>query len=322
MARTFRTQESYAAERATRRMIVRFLEERGFRDVHDERKSHGPAESQVLRAIDEAGRRVALWVRLCWRQSDGRQRSHYSAAQLLAKVKNNDWVGSIRTRLDRARADGITDLLLVQRVGSRISYAAAIPLAAVIPIWTAQRDRSAALIRQGKLGRRTKNHAMNGSSPTLWLRSEVAPSVAKILWNYRGVRDLAQLSVKPVRTASDFFDDSMDDLPGLDYAAIGSDGAGRVERTTSGVKRDPKVRKAVAKRSRGECEREGCQTQRSYTGFFDVHHILGASKGDRVWNCVALCPNCHREAHAAPNRNQINAILLKFAAKYRPARAK
>jgi 5-methylcytosine-specific restriction protein A len=112
-------------------------------------------------------------------------------------------------------------------------------------------------------------------------------------------------------------DDSIDDLPRLSNEELGSDGAGRVEIVTSGVKRDIKVRKAVLRRSRGICERQGCGTRKSYRGFLDVHHILGAAKSDRVWNCVALCPNCHRDAHAAPDRDQINAKLLTFASKFR-----
>lgn len=111
-------------------------------------------------------------------------------------------------------------------------------------------------------------------------------------------------------------DDSIDDLP--DYGALGSDEAARVQRIASGVKRDPRVRKAVLKRGKGRCERGGCGTGKRYRGFLDVHHILGAEKSDRVWNCVALCPNCHRDAHAAPERGQINSKLLTFASKFRP----
>src|SRR5688500_20252242 len=37
---------------------------------------------------------------------------------------------------------------------------------------TRQRDISSELIRTGALGRRRKNHAMNGHSPTLWLQDE------------------------------------------------------------------------------------------------------------------------------------------------------
>jgi 5-methylcytosine-specific restriction protein A len=31
---------------------------------------------------------------------------------------------------------------------------------------------------------------------------------------------------------------------------------------------------------------------------------------------VALCPNCHREAHFAPNRAAINRELLKLAMRH------
>ena len=111
-------------------------------------------------------------------------------------------------------------------------------------------------------------------------------------------------------------EDSFDDLPGLDEHLIGSDGAPRVKRTVSGVRRDPRVRRLVLRRSQGVCESPGCGAVRDYSGFFDVHHILGVEKSDRVWNCVALCPNCHREAHFAPDRERLNQRLLEFAAHF------
>lgn len=319
MARSFRSEESYVAERTTRDMLVGFLEERGFKSVLDERKSFGRTESQVLRAIDENGHSVALWVRLCWRQSGKRkEKRNYSAAQLLARVKGSDWIGTIRKKLDHAKSGGVTHLLMVQRFKNAIIYAAAIPLVAVIPIWTAQRDISTKLIKQDKLGRRTKNHAMNGASPTLWLQDDAAPGVAKALWGHAGVRDLSRLAIKTGSSAADASDDSIDDLPGIAYSALGSDGADKIQKITSGVKRDPRVRKEVLKRSNGVCERDSCGIEKAYSGFLDVHHILGANKSDRVWNCVAICPNCHREAHAAPDRDQVNAKLLTFATKFKP----
>lgn len=109
-------------------------------------------------------------------------------------------------------------------------------------------------------------------------------------------------------------EDTFDDL---DPSGIGSDGAAKQKHIVSGVKRNPKVRRWVLKRSRGVCERLGCHITRSFAGFLDVHHILGAAKGDRVWNCVALCPNCHRETHCAPNRKKINKELLRFAKQFR-----
>jgi 5-methylcytosine-specific restriction enzyme A len=318
MARSFRSKESYVAEKKTRNMLATFLTARGFADVRDERTSSGPAERQVLRAIDDRGQPVALWVRLCWRQSGARKGKHiYSAAQLMARVRDEDWIGTIRKRLNREKQAGISHLLLVQRVGNVIQRAAAIPLALVLSVWKTQRDRSDKLIRQGKLGRRTKNHNMNGSSPSLWLEDSAAPEIGAVLWAHKGVRDLAKLAVLPQGHAARPFDDSMDDLPGLDYALLGSDGARRIQRMTSGVKRDPKVRSAVLARSEGACERAGCGIAKGYSGFLDVHHILGVGRSDRPWNCVALCPNCHREAHAAPAQMQINAALLKFASRFR-----
>ncbi len=115
-------------------------------------------------------------------------------------------------------------------------------------------------------------------------------------------------------------DDSFDDLSDVDNAHLGSDGAPRGTWVISGVRRNPSVRRAVRKRSGRVCERLDCGTSRNYAGFIDVHHILGAEKGDRVWNCVGLCPNCHRETHFAPNREKINRQLLRFAAQFKASR--
>ena len=317
MSRSFRTQESYTAERTTRDMLVAFLQERGFTEIEDARKSFGQTQSQVLHATDESGRRVSMWVRLCWRREDDGGEISRSAAQLLSRINGDDWVGTLTAMIERERARGISHLLVVQRSGNAVVSAASIPLDSVVPIWVAQRDISKALIKSGALGRRSKNHAMNGSSPTIWLRDDKAPTVAEALWGRKGVRDLAKLPLTEAGIgASGDNDDSMDDLPGVNYASLGSDGAVRVQRISSGVKRDPRVRQAVFERSRGICERSGCGAQRDFTGFFDVHHILGAEKSDRVWNCVTLCPNCHREAHASPERDAINASLLEFARRF------
>jgi 5-methylcytosine-specific restriction protein A len=144
----------------------------------------------------------------------------------------------------------------------------------------------------------------------------VPSPIGDVLWHYPGVRDLAQLTVLP--PSMPLHDDSIDDLPGIDYSALGSDGAPRVQRITSGVPRDPRVREAVRARSEGRCERNGCGQQRDYPGFLDVHHILGAEKNDRVWTCIALCPNCHREAHMSPDANRLNAELLEYANRWSP----
>jgi 5-methylcytosine-specific restriction protein A len=55
--------------------------------------------------------------------------------------------------------------------------------------------------------------------------------------------------------------------------------------------------------------------------FLEVHHIIAAGiKADRYNNCVALCPNCHKEAHLVSRHGAIEAELLKIARSF-PAKA-
>jgi hypothetical protein len=118
----------------------------------------------------------------------------------MANIGKDDWPVSLRKKIDRDRSQGVTHLLIVQNDDERIVYAALVPLSDVLPIWIAQRDTSTRLIAQGRLGRRRKNHAMNGVSPTLWLQDDRAPEVAQELWNYPGVKDLAR--IEPTSEAS------------------------------------------------------------------------------------------------------------------------
>lgn len=311
--RTFRTPESHEAERETRAMLPRYLQSKGYRAVHDERNLHGKTESQTIRALTESGEELVMRVRLCWRRKRNKPNDEtYSAAQLMAGIKNGDWEGSIQKKIDRQYAEGVTHLLLAQRDGKTICQAALIPLPEVLPIWCAQRDVSTELIKRGELGQRKKNHAMNGASPTLWLMDQKAPTVAAQLWHHPGVIDLGG----GAHDATGHLDDTLDDLPGIDPALLGSDSARLYARERSHVARDPRVRGEVKRRARGRCERPTCEEHRDYPAFLDVHHIFGAAKSDRVYNCVAICPNCHREAHFAPDRDAINVALLAVAARY------
>jgi 5-methylcytosine-specific restriction protein A len=131
-----------------------------------------------------------------------------------------------------------------------------------------------------------------------------------VLWDWPGVVNVMALPV----TGAELDTDTMDDLAVDD---IGRDGAERERTVRSGYPRDPKVRDEVRRRAGGRCERDGCGTGRDYKGFLDVHHILGIEVSDRIWTCVALCPNCHREAHLAPDRDAINATMAAQAAQYR-----
>lgn len=313
--RAFRGEDSIAAERITRDSVAPFLAARGFEVLEDERRVTGTATEQFVKARSHDGQIFKMRVRICWRR-EGRHANErkVAAAQLRARLRNDDWEGTLRFIVERDLQHGNTHNLVVQRDGAMIVFAALIPRDALMPIWLRQRDISYDLHQRGLMKSITKNHAMNGSSPTIWLqddRTTDAHEVADALWAWPGVVDLAKLA--PGDSASS--DDTFDDCPGIDYSTIGSDGAPRRPVIRSEVKRDPRVRRAVLDRTQG-CERRGCGVHRDYSGFLDVHHILGVERSDRAWNCVALCPNCHREAHYAPDADELNAQLLDYARQF------
>lgn len=318
--RAFRKPESYVAERISRDLIRPFLEDRGFVEIEDIRRKVGLGESQEVVAKSPNGESMRMHVKLCWRR-DGRnaREGKYSAAQLRADTVDGDWLLTLQYIVERNAEQSITHFLILQREGSSVVYAALVPLNQLSAIWEMQRDVSAELIRQRLMGRIKKNHAMNGKSPTIWLQDDRTPAahaVADVLWNWPRVQDVVNMPVVVRRESLN--DDTFDDCPGLDFATLGSDGAERRRVLRSEVRRDRQIREAVLDRAGDKCERPGCDSRQSYRSFFDVHHILGVEKSDRYWNCVALCPNCHREAHASPEADAINAALLSFANAFAP----
>ena len=175
MPREFRTPESYQAEKITRVMLVSFLEARSFTAVDDQRRKYGQNESQTIYAVDPSGRDVSMRVKLCWRRDREGKAENYSASQLLANVKEGAWEKALNAYSNKLRTEGATDLLVVQRDGSKIVHAALIAVKSLTEIWTAQRDESAKLIQSKSMGNRKKNHAENGGSPTLWPRRTTCP---------------------------------------------------------------------------------------------------------------------------------------------------
>jgi 5-methylcytosine-specific restriction protein A len=317
--RVFRGPDSIAAEQISRDSVVPFLAQRGFQEIEDKRKVTGSATEQFVIALTPDGQPVRMRVRLCWRREGKNSNERkYSAAQLRAGLRGT-WEDTLHFVVERDRQQGNTHNLILQRDGAAIVFAALIPVEALMPIWLRQRDASNELRQIGLLKSTTKNHAMNGNSPTIWLqddRTPVAGKVADALWSWPGVLDLANLTP----SFSGLMDDTFDDCSAVDPALLGSDGPSRQPVIRSEVKRDPKVRRAVIGRTRA-CERSSCGAYRDYVGFLDVHHILGVEKSDRVWNCVALCPNCHREAHFAPDADALNAQLLEYAKQFKGATA-
>jgi 5-methylcytosine-specific restriction protein A len=264
-------------------------------------------------------------VRLCWRRSSRTPReSAYSAAQLLPKIKNNDWEGTLREKVERERSQGITHFLFVQREDERIIYAALVPLSELLSIWCAQRDISTALIAQGQLGRRRKNHAMNGSSPTLWLQDEHAPGVAAALWEHPGVRDLAKLETDDGRRHQIAPEHVYPEVLPANREYY----EGAVRRiAVNAYERDPRAR-AECLRSHGtKCKVCDLSFEERYgpigKDFIHVHHLKPlstlrqASHLDPVKDLVPVCPNCHAMLHTSEpplSVEELKEVLAKVAA--------
>ena len=316
-ARPFRTDESLESERRRRGTIVPLLESHGFIVTQDVRESRGTATTQIIAASHSQTGSIRMRVRLCWRRgNEGESSNLYSAAQLLAGLKNNNWEETLAYIVSREQSLGISHNLLIQFDDETPRLAALIPSSELAAIWSKQRDVSADLIRHNVTFRKSKNHVENGSSPTIWLQDDRRPEahhVADVLWTWPKVINVLALSQEEDSSLSY---DSIDDL--FRNGDLGRDGAERSEKQTkSGYPRDQKVRRKVIARAAGKCERSGCSERRNYSGFLDVHHILGVGISDRVWSCVALCPNCHRDAHFAAERDAINKELETFASQFR-----
>ena len=314
--RAFRTDRSIAAEIATRARVEPLLERHGFTITGGEWIERGSAITQVIETRLGDGPLLRVHARLCWRR-DGRKASEnlYSATQLRARLVEDDWDKTLTKIAARIERERYTHLLLVQDSFEGFVFAAMVPSGEIPGIWRRQREVSGDLLARGLVGGTTKNHATNGASPTLWLQDDrhpATPAIARVLWDWPGVVNVLAL---PRLDAIEADTDSVDDLPQSDRQ-LGRDEAERTTRPRSGYPRNARVRAGVRDRASGRCERAGCAEQRGYPGFLDVHHILGVEVSDRVWTCVALCPNCHRDAHFAPDCDAINEALRVFASQF------
>lgn len=96
------------------------------------------------------------------------------------------------------------------------------------------------------------------------------------------------------------------------------------KRTSTGTiyVRSPEVRESVLKRASGVCEFCGEPGFKTAAGtiYLETHHVFAlADDGPDVeWNVVAVCPNDHRRAHHAENRDEIKRQLLAILAKHYP----
>ena len=297
-------------------MVSPFLVARGFTELSEIDKAKG-SPWRTIQATDPAGHPVRIRVKLCWYRTKPAPGKSWKHAAQFSRLKHGDWNKTVGAYVEGALRDRITHFLFIAREGGALTRWALVPTGELSSIWRSQRAIYNTLIKQGKLGRRKMNPAENGSTPTLYLQDDEAQEAVDAVWKHHDVQDVVQMRiVGDVKRSEEAGGETLDDLPRLDDSSLGSDGAPRVPTLASSVKRNQSVRARVLRRAAGRCERAECGTTQSFVGFFDVHHILGAEVSDRVYNCVALCPNCHREAHYSPNRDAINKDLLEFAMRF------
>lgn len=86
-------------------------------------------------------------------------------------------------------------------------------------------------------------------------------------------------------------------------------------RSGNAYRRDPKVRAEVLKIAGGRCECCGELGFLTEAGerYLETHHVVGVSERgpDSSGNVVAVCPLCHRKAHYAADRIQIERKMLE-----------
>ena len=86
--------------------------------------------------------------------------------------------------------------------------------------------------------------------------------------------------------------------------------AKRVAVEATAIPRSPEVRRKVLERAQGKCECCGEAGFRMANGaiYLETHHVIPLGEGgpDVEWNVVAICPNDHRRAHFAVERDELS----------------
>jgi 5-methylcytosine-specific restriction endonuclease McrA len=86
-------------------------------------------------------------------------------------------------------------------------------------------------------------------------------------------------------------------------------------RSGQAYRRDIRVREAVLEFANGRCERCGQEGFLTASGerYLETHHVIGvAERGpDTVDNVIAVCPNCHRQAHFAADRIHVERDFME-----------
>ncbi|MGL4676763.1 MAG: HNH endonuclease [Brevinema sp.] len=84
------------------------------------------------------------------------------------------------------------------------------------------------------------------------------------------------------------------------------------EITSSAYFRSQQEKLKALQRANNRCENRACSKQvpfikSDHSTYLEVHHIIPLSQNgiDHEKNLIALCPNCHREAHHGQNKNSL-----------------
>lgn len=117
----------------------------------------------------------------------------------------------------------------------------------------------------------------------------------------------------------DELDELADALPPLARAPRGVNKPSRSKREVAVVGRDPEVHRWVLQLADGRCELCGKRApfkKANGVAFLEIHHVRRLADGgaDVPTNAVALCPNCHREAHHGARSEEIRVQLGRHAA--------
>ncbi|MFT6908210.1 MAG: 5-methylcytosine-specific restriction protein A [Oleiphilaceae bacterium] len=88
----------------------------------------------------------------------------------------------------------------------------------------------------------------------------------------------------------------------------------KVSTTVTQYVRDPKVKAWVLKEAKGLCE--CCSEPAPFISssgepYLEVHHLrkLAESGSDTIQNCIALCPNCHRQLHYSVDKKALRSRI-------------
>lgn len=290
-----RKAKSLARENAAKQIVIGTLAGNDFHRIVS-RQLHG---RHVIDAIDSLSRKRVIWFKLGW--SPGSKGD--TAVQIaMLKATEAEKASSFSARkvrdlvfakMTRAEQDGVTDLLLFSLDASDTDVIAAL----LLPIKEAPKVFEKCLQSDEEVTRK-------GASPVFWLIGGNA--------RQRALEELLRENCVDLLARDALLLDAINDLE-PDEALLGNATPRSRLYQTSAYPRDKRIRKNALGRAQGNCEFCGVEgfLMDDGTRYLECHHIqaLGDEGPDTVENVIALCPNDHRRAHFAFNRDELAAQM-------------